>query len=58
MEYDELYHENPKQKKKDIIRQKEIQKLYSDFKFKRIKESKLKTIMPQINIWGFFYSNF
>lgn len=40
MEYDEKYHNSSKQKEKDIIRQQEIQELYPDYEFKRIKEQK------------------
>jgi len=36
MEYDEKHHSKPKNKSKDVIRQKEIQQLYPDFKFIRI----------------------
>ena len=38
MEYDEEYHLEEKQMKKDIIRQKEIQELFPDYEFLRIKE--------------------
>lgn len=40
MEWDEKHHE--KQKEKDNIRQKEIEKFYPDFKFIRIKQDKVR----------------
>lgn len=39
MEYDEQYHQSPKQKEKDILRQEEIQEYFPEYKFKRIKDS-------------------
>lgn len=36
MEYDEPYHQNPKQKEKDMIRQQEIQEHLSDYEIRRI----------------------
>jgi len=39
MEFDEKYHD--KRKDKDVIRQKEIQQLYPDFKFIRIKQESI-----------------
>jgi len=38
IEYDEKYHNSPQQKERDEIRQQEIQELYSDYKFRRIKD--------------------
>lgn len=38
MEYDESYHKNPKQKEKDMRRQKEIQEYFSNYEFRRIEE--------------------
>lgn len=37
MEYDEPHHNNSKQKEKDLIRQQEIQEIFFNYEFKRIK---------------------
>ena len=41
IEIDEPRHEKPIQKAKDIIRQEEIQELYSDFEFLRFKDTEM-----------------
>ncbi len=43
MEWDEEYHFTKKQIKEDLYRQKEIQKIFPNFEFRRIREKELAT---------------
>ena len=42
IEYDEKYHQNKNQRKKDMKRQREIQEIYPDYEFKRINDQEVK----------------